>query len=86
MAMIMKVFRVLYVEDYVIISRFALRNLPNMKNVITNPFVTGGYVGPACFCNRSEETKRLSDAISSRRNITLISTPENGSDRSVETS
>lgn len=44
-----------------------------MKNVITNPFVTGGYAGPDYFCNRTEETRRLSDAISSRRNITLIS-------------
>jgi AAA+ ATPase superfamily predicted ATPase len=44
-----------------------------MKTVITNPFVTGGYVSPDYFCNRKEETKRISDAISSRRNITLIS-------------
>ncbi|HAX93956.1 MAG TPA: hypothetical protein DCY25_08460 [Bacteroidales bacterium] len=44
-----------------------------MKNVITNPFVTGGYAGPDYFCNRTDETKRLASAVSSRRNITLIS-------------
>jgi AAA+ ATPase superfamily predicted ATPase len=44
-----------------------------MKTEITNPFVTGGYLGPEYFCNRTEETKRLLDAISSKRNLTLIS-------------
>jgi AAA+ ATPase superfamily predicted ATPase len=44
-----------------------------MKTEITNPFVTGGYLSPEFFCDRAEETKRLMDAILSRRNITLIS-------------
>lgn len=44
-----------------------------MKTVITNPFVTGGYAGPEYFCDRENETKRLADAIDSRRNLTLIS-------------
>lgn len=44
-----------------------------MKNEITNPFITGGYLSPGYFCNRAEETKRIMDAISSRRNLTLIS-------------
>jgi len=44
-----------------------------MKTEITNPFITGGYLGPEYFCNRTEETKRIMDAISSRRNLTLIS-------------
>jgi len=44
-----------------------------MKKEITNPFVTGGYVSPDYFCNRTKETKRILDAISSRRNLTLIS-------------
>jgi uncharacterized protein len=44
-----------------------------MKTEISNPFITGGYLGPEYFCNRSEETKRILNAISSRRNITLIS-------------
>jgi AAA+ ATPase superfamily predicted ATPase len=45
----------------------------NMKNEITNPFITGGYVNPEYFCNRAEETSRILGAISSKRNITLIS-------------
>jgi AAA+ ATPase superfamily predicted ATPase len=44
-----------------------------MKNRITNPFVTGGYIGPEYFCDRKKETEKLLKAISSRRNITLIS-------------
>jgi len=44
-----------------------------MKNEITNPFITGGYLSPEYFCNRTEETIRILDAISSRRNLTLIS-------------
>jgi hypothetical protein len=44
-----------------------------MKTNITNPFITGGYLSPEYFCNRAEETKRIMDAISSRRNLTMIS-------------
>lgn len=44
-----------------------------MKKHIANPFVTGGYVSPDYFCNRKVETERILDAISSRRNVTLIS-------------
>lgn len=44
-----------------------------MKAEISNPFVTGGYLGPEYFCDRAEETKRILNAISSRRNLTLIS-------------
>lgn len=44
-----------------------------MKAEITNPFITGGYLSAEFFCDRTEETKRLIDAILSRRNITLIS-------------
>jgi AAA+ ATPase superfamily predicted ATPase len=44
-----------------------------MKTEITNPFITGGYLSPEYFCDRAEETKRITDAISSRRNMTLIS-------------
>jgi len=44
-----------------------------MKKRISNPFVTGGYLGPGYFCDRVEETERLLKAISSKRNITLIS-------------
>ncbi len=44
-----------------------------MKTEITNPFITGGYLSPEYFCNRTEETKRITGAISSKRNLTLIS-------------
>ncbi|MBN1789096.1 MAG: ATP-binding protein [Bacteroidales bacterium] len=44
-----------------------------MKDKITNPFVTGGYISPQYFCDRVNETDHLLKAISSRRNITLIS-------------
>jgi len=44
-----------------------------MKKGISNPFVTGGYFGPEYFCDRVEETDKLLKAISSKRNITLIS-------------
>ena len=44
-----------------------------MKTEITNPFITGGYLSPEYFCNRTAETKRIVSAISSKRNMTLIS-------------
>ena len=44
-----------------------------MKTEITNPFITGGYLSPGYFCDRAEETKRITGAISSKRNMTLIS-------------
>lgn len=44
-----------------------------MKKKISNPFVTSGYVGPEYFCDRDEETKRVLNAVSSGRNLTLIS-------------
>ena len=44
-----------------------------MKTEITNPFITGGYLSSEYFCNRTAETKRIIGAISSKRNMTLIS-------------
>lgn len=44
-----------------------------MKKQVANPFISSGYVSPEYFCNRQEETKRMLDAISSCRNLTLIS-------------
>ncbi|MBN2863001.1 MAG: ATP-binding protein [Bacteroidales bacterium] len=44
-----------------------------MKAKISNPFVTGAYLGPDYFCDRAGETKRILNAISSGRNLTLIS-------------
>jgi len=44
-----------------------------MKNKLSNPFVTGGYIGPAYFCDREKEADLLMKAIASKRNLTLIS-------------
>jgi AAA+ ATPase superfamily predicted ATPase len=44
-----------------------------MKNKLSNPFVTGGYIGPAYFCDREKEADLLMKAIESKRNVTLIS-------------
>lgn len=44
-----------------------------MKSEITNPFITGGYLKPEYFCNRTAETERIMSAIRSKRNLTLIS-------------
>ena len=41
------------------------------KNV--NPFVCQGYIGPDFFCDRVDETKRMSKTLYNGRNITLIS-------------
>ena len=38
-----------------------------------NPFVLAGYKGPAYFCDRVKETKRLCDAIKNESNVTLLS-------------
>jgi AAA+ ATPase superfamily predicted ATPase len=44
-----------------------------MNKKVSNPFVTGGYLSPDYFCNRTNETERLLKAIASGRNVTLIS-------------
>lgn len=44
-----------------------------MKGGISNPFVTSGYMGAEFFCDRIDESERILNAISSGRNITLIS-------------
>ena len=40
---------------------------------LNNPFVLAGYKGPAYFCDRVKETKRLCDAIKNESNVTLLS-------------
>ncbi len=37
-----------------------------------NPFIITGYGGPEYFCNRKKETNTILDALSSKRNLTLI--------------
>lgn len=38
-----------------------------------NPFTTTGYVAPEYFCDREIETGKIIEAITSNRNLTLIS-------------
>lgn len=40
---------------------------------INNPFITSGYVSPEYFCDRESEKKQIIEAISSNRNLTLMS-------------
>lgn len=44
-----------------------------MATHIRNPFVISGYVNPSFFCDRKQETEKIIKAISSGRNLTLIS-------------
>lgn len=39
---------------------------------LNNPFVVRGYSGPAFFCDRVQETKRLTSALRNERDVTLI--------------
>ena len=38
-----------------------------------NPFVTNGYAGPECFCDRIEETKAIVGMLTNQNNLALIS-------------
>jgi AAA+ ATPase superfamily predicted ATPase len=38
-----------------------------------NPFLLTGYISPAYFCDRAEETRRLVSALRNGRNVTLVS-------------
>lgn len=40
---------------------------------VNNPFNTSGYIAPEYFCDRKSEAKQIMEAISSNRNLTLIS-------------
>lgn len=42
-------------------------------NTLSNPFVISGYEGPAYFCDREEETRRLTEHLTNGSNVTLIS-------------
>ena len=41
--------------------------------MISNPFITNGYLAPHFFCDRVEETKMLTDIVANGNNIALIS-------------
>ena len=40
---------------------------------MTNPFVTKGYAGPQCFCDREKETHDLTQLLTNENNMALIS-------------
>lgn len=43
------------------------------KQLLNNPFLITGYISPAYFCDRIEETKKILEALANGRDITLIS-------------
>ena len=43
------------------------------KNTPNNPFLTSGYVSKEYFCDRENETQKLSSALYNERNVVLIS-------------
>lgn len=45
----------------------------NMKKNIANPFICQGYESPEHFCDRVEETEKLTSMLYNGRNVTLIS-------------
>ncbi|GHV25489.1 ATPase [Bacteroidia bacterium] len=44
-----------------------------MKQILINPFLLTGYEGDKYFCDRDEETKKITEALINGRNLTLIS-------------
>lgn len=50
-----------------------LRNLRNIPRLKMNPFLITGYISPEYFCDRENETKRLTNSILNRRNVILFS-------------
>lgn len=48
------------------------------KNPISNPFLTSGYVSAEYFCDREEETKKLTRLLTNGNNVALISSRRMG--------
>ena len=44
-----------------------------MDNAIINPFLTSGYLSAEYFCDREEETKKLTRLLTNGNNVALIS-------------
>lgn len=44
-----------------------------MEDKIRNPFIIGGYVAPAYFCDRKKESEELLTSILNFRNTSIIS-------------
>ena len=45
-----------------------------MDYAVINPFLTSGYIGADYFCDREEETKKLTRLLTNGNNVALIST------------
>lgn len=52
--------------------------------ILTNPFVTSGYVSPEYFCDRQTESEQLIREISNGNNLALISTRRMGKSGLIE--
>lgn len=52
--------------------------------ILTNPFVTSGYVSPEYFCDRQQESEQLIREISNGNNLALISTRRMGKSGLIE--
>lgn len=52
--------------------------------ILTNPFVTSGYVSPEYFCDRRQESEQLIGEISNGNNLALISTRRMGKSGLIE--
>ena len=48
-------------------------SISKQATVMINPFLTFGYNGPAYFCDRTEETKRLTSLLTNGNHVALIS-------------
>ena len=48
-------------------------NVHSANKMITNPFVTSGYVSPHYFCDRVEETNLLTSTLTNGNHVALIS-------------
>lgn len=53
-------------------------------NILTNPFITSGYVSPEYFCDREQESAQLIREIKNGNNLALISTRRMGKSGLIE--
>ena len=41
--------------------------------MLNNPFITNGYAGPEYFCDRKDETRKITDLLVNENNLALMS-------------
>ena len=49
-----------------------------MDNAVINPFLTSGYLSAEYFCDREEETNKLTRLLTNGNNVALISSRRMG--------